>query len=449
MELTLDQALQKGIEAHKAGKVQEADRYYTAILKANPKHSDANHNMGVLAVGVGKVEVALPFFKVALEGNPKIAQFWLSYIDALIKLDRIADAKALFDKAKSKGAKGDSFNKLEEILSNSLSIDEGMISKKILDKAIGLRESGNYDEAINFLINNIKDFPADPNIPSLLSHCYILNDALDSAIIYLDAAKTINSDIPSVSWNEARLLLLQNKMNEALAVAKKANKLFPNDVEGIGVLGSCLRANGDFNKGLKYLNKAIEFNPNYAEALINRGLIYFSKKEKSNALKDLEKAFYLKPHVRQIWDLLTGLILETKNYSRVIFILIKMIEVDPDHEKSYSVLALCNQQADDPVLAIESFEKILEVKPNDPVTYVKLGLAFNKQNDNGKAIENYQKAISIKPDYADAYYNMGDSPKDQGKLEEAVGFTTKFYPSSLIMLTLILMPALCSPNKES
>ena len=55
MELTLDQALQKGIEAHRAGKVQEADRYYTAILKANPKHPDANHNMGVLAVGIDKV----------------------------------------------------------------------------------------------------------------------------------------------------------------------------------------------------------------------------------------------------------------------------------------------------------------------------------------------------------------------------------------------------------
>ena len=48
MELTLDQALQKGVEAHKAGKAQEADQYYTAILKANPKHPDANHNMGVL-----------------------------------------------------------------------------------------------------------------------------------------------------------------------------------------------------------------------------------------------------------------------------------------------------------------------------------------------------------------------------------------------------------------
>ena len=115
-ELTIDQALQKGVEAHKAGQVQEADRLYTAILKAQPKHPDANHNMGVLAVGVGKVQEALPFFKTALEANPATAQFWLSYIDALIKLDKLADAKAVLDQAKSKGAKGDGFDKLEQRL---------------------------------------------------------------------------------------------------------------------------------------------------------------------------------------------------------------------------------------------------------------------------------------------------------------------------------------------
>ena len=116
MELTLDQALQKGIEAHKAGKAPEADRYYTAILKANPKHPDANHNMGVLAVGVGKVETALPFFKTAIGANPDVAQYWLSYINALIQLERMADAKAVLDQAKSKGAKGDGFDQLEKRL---------------------------------------------------------------------------------------------------------------------------------------------------------------------------------------------------------------------------------------------------------------------------------------------------------------------------------------------
>ena len=116
MELTLDQALQKGVEAHKAGKAQEADKYYTAIIKVQPKHPDANHNMGVLAVGVGKVEQALAFFRTAIEANPKIEQFWLSYIDALIKLDRMADAKSVLDQAKNTGMEGDGFDKLENKL---------------------------------------------------------------------------------------------------------------------------------------------------------------------------------------------------------------------------------------------------------------------------------------------------------------------------------------------
>ena len=67
-----------------------------------------------MAVGFGKVQEALPFFKAALNANPSIVQFWLSYIDALIKLDRLEDAKAVFDQAKSTGAKGDAFDKLEK-----------------------------------------------------------------------------------------------------------------------------------------------------------------------------------------------------------------------------------------------------------------------------------------------------------------------------------------------
>ena len=116
MELTLEEALKNGIEAHTAGQVQDAERLYTAILKAQPKHPDANHNMGVLAVGVGKIQEALPFFKVALMANPSIDQFWLSYINALIKLDRIADAQALLNQAKDTGAKGEVFDQLEQML---------------------------------------------------------------------------------------------------------------------------------------------------------------------------------------------------------------------------------------------------------------------------------------------------------------------------------------------
>ena len=92
MELTVDQALRQGVAAHKEGKLQDAERFYRAILQAQPNHPDANHNLGVLAVSVGKPLEAIPLFKLAVDANPQIEQFWLSYADALIKAERFGDA---------------------------------------------------------------------------------------------------------------------------------------------------------------------------------------------------------------------------------------------------------------------------------------------------------------------------------------------------------------------
>tara|TARA_B100000686_G_C16531357_1_gene832493 strand:+ start:475 stop:771 length:297 start_codon:yes stop_codon:yes gene_type:complete len=87
-ELTVGQALQQGIAAHREGKLQEAERLYRIILEIQPQHPDANHNLGVIAVAVGKINLALPLFKKALETSSEVEQFWFSYIEALIK-DRV------------------------------------------------------------------------------------------------------------------------------------------------------------------------------------------------------------------------------------------------------------------------------------------------------------------------------------------------------------------------
>ena len=106
MELTIEQALQNGLAAHKEGKLQEAERLYNAILQAQPAHADANHNLGVIAVSVNKADVALPLFKTALKANPKIEQFWLSYIDALIKENQLETAKNILAEGKKMGLVG-------------------------------------------------------------------------------------------------------------------------------------------------------------------------------------------------------------------------------------------------------------------------------------------------------------------------------------------------------
>ena len=117
MELTIEEALQQGVTAHTEGKLQDAERLYRAILQSQPEHPDANHNLGLIAVSVNKAGAALPLFKTALEANPKIEQFWLSYIDALIKEKQFENAKQVLEQAKKQGVDGDRLNSLETQLS--------------------------------------------------------------------------------------------------------------------------------------------------------------------------------------------------------------------------------------------------------------------------------------------------------------------------------------------
>ena len=438
MDLTIDQALQKGVEAHKAGQVQEADRLYTAILKAQPKHPDANHNMGVLAVGVGKVQEALPFFKTALESNPNTAQFWLSYIDALIKLDQIADAKAVFDQAKSNAAKGDGFDQLEQRLNvaNKEHTEDNAVTETLetnqsstLDAAIELREAGKFSQAIELLKDGISQFSRDVDMLALLSHCHILEDDLEEATLQLDKAKSLDPDNASVNWNKVRLLLRKKDITKALALARHTNERFPNDIEGMGVFGSCLRANNNIEESLVYLNKAVELNPNYAEAFINRGLIHLSKENKIEALLDLESAYELKPYMKQIWNFVINLKIEFKQFPEAIQLLTVMTKSDPTNEKNFANMALCHQRLAEHEKAIELYNKALAIKPDYVEVYLNLGNLLKEQGKPEEAIEAYNKALAIKPDYAEAYSNMGIALQQQGKPEEAI----KAYKNAIAM----------------
>jgi hypothetical protein len=66
MELTIEQALQQGIAAHKEGKLQDAERLYRAILQSQPLHPDTNHNLGLLAVTVNNLDAELTLLKTAI-----------------------------------------------------------------------------------------------------------------------------------------------------------------------------------------------------------------------------------------------------------------------------------------------------------------------------------------------------------------------------------------------
>ncbi len=303
MELTLDQALQKGIEAHKAGKVQEADRYYTAILKANPKHTDANHNMGVLAVGIGKAQEALPFFKVALEENPKIAQYWLSYINVLISLDRIDEANAAFDQAKSKGTKGEDFEKLEQLISssNSETSKDQEPPQEQLQRLITLHTNGMFQEVQTHAAQLLKKFPKSTKLYYLIGATNQSLGNFEEAIKAYKKALTIKPDYAEVYNNIGIALQAQGKSEGAIHAFTKAFSIKNDYAEAFNNIGVVFQEQGRLEDSVQALRESLSIKPKNADAYNNLGNTLTKQGKLKQASEAYEKALSVKPDYAEVY----------------------------------------------------------------------------------------------------------------------------------------------------
>ena len=108
----VETTLEHAISAHESGNLVVAGEKYLEILNLDPKHPDANHNFGLIALKMEEQAMAVQFFKNAIEANPTISEYWVSCINTLIELKDVANAKIALDKAKEVGHVGDVFVKL-------------------------------------------------------------------------------------------------------------------------------------------------------------------------------------------------------------------------------------------------------------------------------------------------------------------------------------------------
>ena len=98
MESNINHLLKTAIEEHQKGKLDEAEMLYREVLSTEPKQSNANHNLGLILTSKDKIEEALILLKVATEVNPNIEQYWITYIHALIKQNRLEEAETICKK---------------------------------------------------------------------------------------------------------------------------------------------------------------------------------------------------------------------------------------------------------------------------------------------------------------------------------------------------------------
>lgn len=86
-------------------------------------------------------------------------------------------------------------------------------------------------------------------------------------------------------YEEAYNLFFSNKYEEAVKRADSLVNEFPNNPKGYNIRGIAKAYNGDFDGGIKDINRALELDSNYGYALFNKGLTYELYGNMNEALK--------------------------------------------------------------------------------------------------------------------------------------------------------------------
>ena len=95
--------MQQATHYHRLGQLPQAQGAYRTVLREQPHHADANHNLGVIALGTGDFVAALPHFQVARETQPGNWQYWISHVDALILAGQPWNAARMLEDARRNG----------------------------------------------------------------------------------------------------------------------------------------------------------------------------------------------------------------------------------------------------------------------------------------------------------------------------------------------------------
>ena len=423
IEADITAIFDKGLQAHNAGDLSVAEQLYQETLAIRPEHPEANHNIGVVLVAKNELDKALEFFKFALDNSPNVSLFWASYIDTLIKLERIGESKTLIKAVKKAGISCDKI----EAISLQLDVLYQEPDAKASQKCDELIEQQKFDDAIKACLSLTKAYPNSAVLNINLGKCYFELGQIEQAIESYQKAIEINPACVVAYVMLSQMHSAQGDADQAIKNLKRAINLEPHDHELYSTIGVEFLQKGNVVEAVNYLEKALKQNPNSQSALsmigdaYNKlGFILSEQGKLDEAITAYKKALAIKPGDSDAYSNM-GIALYLKDdLDGAIKSFQHAIRILPSFAEANFHIGVCQKDKGDIKAAIEAFDQSLSIRPNFTDAHFHKGVALQQKDDFDGAIQSYKKVLAIQPDNFDTHNNMGVAFYAAGDLIAAI-----------------------------
>ncbi len=260
----LNQSFNEALALHRQGRLRDAEKIYTRVLKAAPDHFDALNLLGTVKVQLGRVGEAHRLFNAAVKINPNVPQVWANLGQVLLMLKSPQEALACFDKACAMapdnidilnnranallnlGRAQEALDQFRGVLARAPNHGEARLNSGIAHAALG-----SMDEAVSEFDHALSLAPGHPvahyNRGVALYELGRYAEAVDAH----DKALATTPEHPGAWLNRGRALAALSQFDDAIASYGKARTLQKDNPDIHFMESLALLTVGDYQRGFE------------------------------------------------------------------------------------------------------------------------------------------------------------------------------------------------------
>jgi tetratricopeptide (TPR) repeat protein len=362
--LTLAQAYQAAVAAHRQGRLDEAARIYRAVLQGSPNHVDSLHYLGVICNQQGRRQEGETLLRRALQLDPNAAAIANDLGIALAGLGR-------FDEAI------DQYRRAMAVRPNFIDAHNNL--------GTALQALNRCEEAVGAFEKALAIDPGAAAVHNNLGIAYASMSRHEEATACYREAIASQPDLPEPYYNLGLSLAALGRPEEAIAQYRKAVALKPSYFEAHKMLASALASAREFETAFTHFRAALAVRPQSAETQYDFGNALAAAGRHAEAVVFYRRALAMRPQYPEA------------------------------HNNLGNVLATIGKPAE----AVAHYGEALVIRPDYAEAHGNRGNAFFALGQMDEALASLEKALTLDPNLADAQHNLGNVLQTLGRLEEA------------------------------
>ncbi len=281
---------------------------------------------------------------------------------------------------------------------------------------LGREESGK-----KFLERTFKLNPNNIEALELMSKVLIRQNKLNEAKEYLEKIISLDTTHIETLYNLALIYLQNRETNKAIEVYNRILKINESpEPEILLRVGDLYFELGKYKKAEEAFYRFNKINPFDGHGYYGLGLIREALKDTTRAIANYKKALSLSPGLDQVTERLGVLFQRQENFKEGIEFFIEQIQKDSNLIQNWFALGDIFQQNGDTLKAIETYEGMKKLFPDDMRARVAIGRLYLDKKDHKAALNEFKKIQEKDPEEYSGWLWQGITLIQMDSLDSAV-----------------------------